>query len=152
MIPANMFTPLSQKYGNHIGRIGLSVSKAVLTNSWKRPTWHPYVRTDFIRLGPVATNRENGLTGEQLVVGADSRSVSTRPSQVFSVFTEGCHVGYSREFVGTVYCTYGQSNTTIYCYHRGRQFYHYKRRQFHSLQPRARLISFTVKSSRDNGI
>ena len=31
-----------------------------------------------------------------------------------SVFTEGYHVGYSREFVtlGTVYCTYGQSNTT----------------------------------------
>ena len=32
---------------------------------------------------------------------------------MFSVITEGCHVGYSREFVGTVYCTYGQSNTTI---------------------------------------
>ena len=32
---------------------------------------------------------------------------------MFSVLTEGCHVGYSREFVGTVYCTYGQSNTTI---------------------------------------
>ena len=32
---------------------------------------------------------------------------------MFSVPTVGCHVGYSREFVGTVYCTYGQSNTTI---------------------------------------
>ena len=32
---------------------------------------------------------------------------------MFSVLREECHVGYSREFVGTVYCTYGQSNTTI---------------------------------------
>ena len=31
---------------------------------------------------------------------------------MFSVLREECHVGYSREFVGTVYCTYGQSNTT----------------------------------------
>ena len=31
---------------------------------------------------------------------------------MFSVLTEGCHVGNSRDFVGTVYCTYGQSNTT----------------------------------------
>ena len=31
---------------------------------------------------------------------------------MFSVLTEGCHVGYSREFVGTVYYTYGQSNAT----------------------------------------
>ena len=70
------------------------------------------VRTDFIRLGCVATNRKNGLTGEQLAVGTDSRFVSTEPSRMFSVLTEGCHVGYSREFVGTVNCTYGQSNTT----------------------------------------
>ena len=31
---------------------------------------------------------------------------------MFSVPTKGCHVGYSREFLGTVYCTYRQSNTT----------------------------------------
>ena len=68
---------------------------------------------DFIRLGSVTTNRKNELTGEQLAVGTDSRSVSTGPSRMFSVLTEGCHVGYSREFVGTVYCTYGQSNTPI---------------------------------------
>ena len=67
---------------------------------------------DFIRLGSVTTNRKNGLTGEQLAVCTDTRSVSTGPSRMFSVLTEGCHVGYSREFVGTVYCTYGQSNTT----------------------------------------
>ena len=67
---------------------------------------------DFIRLGSVTTNRKNGLTGEQLAVGTDSRSVSTGRSRMFSVLTEGCHVGYSREFVCTVYCTYGQSNTT----------------------------------------
>ena len=30
-----------------------------------------------------------------------------------SVATEGYHVGRSQEFIGTVYCTYGQSNTTI---------------------------------------
>ena len=53
----------------------------------------------------VTTNRKNGLTGEQLAAGTDSRSVSTGPSRMFSVPTEGCHVGYSREFVGTVYCT-----------------------------------------------
>ena len=34
---------------------------------------------------------------------------------MFSVFREGCHVGFSREFVGTVYCTYGQLNTTNVC-------------------------------------
>ena len=62
----------------------------------------------FIRLGSVTTNRKNGFTGEQLAIGTDSRSVSTAPSRMFSVATEGCHVGYSREFVGTVYCTYGQ--------------------------------------------
>ena len=91
-----------------IGRIGLSVSRqSVPTNSRKRPTWHPSVRTYFIRMGSVTTNRKNGLTGEQLAVGTDSRSVSTGASRMFSVLTEGCHVGYSREFVGTVYCTYG---------------------------------------------
>ena len=31
---------------------------------------------------------------------------------MFSVLMEGCHVGYSLEFVGMVYCTYGQSNAT----------------------------------------
>ena len=67
---------------------------------------------DFTRLGSVTTNRKNGLAGQQLAVGTDSRSVSTGPSRMLSVLTEGCHVGYSREFVGTVYCTDGQSNTT----------------------------------------
>ena len=76
--------------------------QAVPKNSRKRPTWHPSVRTDFIRLGSVTTNRKNRLTGEQLAVGTDSWSVSTRPNRMFSVLTEGCHVGYSREFVGTV--------------------------------------------------
>ena len=32
-------------------------------------------------------------------------------SNVF-VATEGCHASYSRESVGTFYCTYGESNTT----------------------------------------
>ena len=82
-------------------------------NSRNSPTWHPSVRTDFIRLGSVTTNRKNGLTGEQLTVGRGSRSVSIGPSRMFSVLTEWCHVGYSREFVGTVCCTYEQSNTTI---------------------------------------
>ena len=54
--------------------------------------------TDFIRLGSVTTNRKNGLTGEQLVVGTDSRSVNTGPSRMFSVLTEGCLVVYSRKF------------------------------------------------------
>ena len=60
----------------------------------------------------VVFDRKNGLTGEQLVVGTDSRSVSTGPSRMFSLLIEGCHGGYSREFVGTVHCTYRQSNTT----------------------------------------
>ena len=63
----------------------------------------PYVEISF-DWAPT-TNRKNGLTGEQLAVGKGSRSVSTGPSRMFSVLTEGCHVGYSREFVGTVYCT-----------------------------------------------
>ena len=53
--------------------------------------------------------------GKQLVVGTGPRSVSTGPSGMFSVATEGYHVGYPREFVGTFYGTYGQSNTTITC-------------------------------------
>ena len=80
------------------------------TQKW--PTWHPSVLIDFIRLGSATTNRKNELTGEQLAVGTDSRSGSTGPSRMFSILTEGCHVGHSREFVGTVYCTYGLSNTT----------------------------------------
>ena len=49
---------------------------------------------------------------------------------MFSVLKEGCHVGYSREFVGTVYCTYGQSNTTISTkiYVPGRNGKHHERR------------------------
>ena len=82
-------------------------------NSLNRPTRHPSVRTDFIRLGSVTTNRKNGLAGKQFALATDTRSVSTRPSRMFSVLTEGWHVGYSREFVGTAYCTYWQSNTTI---------------------------------------
>ena len=74
---------------------------------------HPSVRTNFIRLGSVTTNRKNGLTGEQLAVGTDSSSVSTGPSWTFSVLTEVCHVGHSQEFVGTTCSTYGQSNMTI---------------------------------------
>ena len=89
---------------------------AVPTNSRNRSTWHPCVGIDFIRLDSVTTNRKNGLTGEQLAVGNDSRSVSTGLSLMFSVATEGCHVRYSREFVGTVYCTIAdtirRSNTT----------------------------------------
>ena len=92
------------------GRIRLSISTASRT-SRKRPTWHPSVCTYFIRLGSVTTNRKKGLTGEQLAVGTDSQSVSTGSSRMFSLLTEGCHVGYSREFVGTVDCAYGQSNT-----------------------------------------
>ena len=79
------------------------------TNSRKRPTWHPSARTDFIGLGSVTINRKNGLTWEQLAVGTDSWFVSTGPSRMFSILTEGCHVGYSLEFVGTVYCTYRYS-------------------------------------------
>ena len=53
------------------------------------------------------------VTRRELAVGSDSRSVSTAPSQMFSVASEEYHVGYSREFVDTVYCAYGQSDTTI---------------------------------------
>ena len=62
----------------------------------------PFRTYRFRSTGSVTTNRKNGLTGEQLAVGTDSRSASTGPSRMFSVLTEGCHVGYSREFVGTV--------------------------------------------------
>ena len=55
-------------------------------------------------MGPVTTNRKNALTREKLSVGTDSRSVSSGPSRMFFALTEGRHVGYSWEFVGTVYC------------------------------------------------
>ena len=90
------------------GRIRLSVSTSSRTYELSEDTYvNPSILTHFIRLGSVTTNRKNGLTGEQLAVGTDSRSVSTGPSQMFSVLTERCHVGYPREFVGRVYCTYG---------------------------------------------
>ena len=101
---------ISQRDAVVSGRIRLPVNTASRTYELSQKT---HVRCDFIRLGSVTTNRKNGLAGEQLVVGTDSRSVSTGPSRIFSVLKEGCHVDYSREFVGTVYCTYGQSNTTI---------------------------------------
>ena len=65
-----------------------------------RDTFRTYI---FHSTGLCNIKTKNGLTGEQLAVGTDSRSVSTGPSRMFSVLTEGCHVGYSREFVGTVY-------------------------------------------------
>ena len=54
----------------------------------------------------------SGKTGGSLADRRCMLSGVTGPSRMFSVLTEGCHVGYFREFVGTVYCTYGQSNTT----------------------------------------
>ena len=88
-------------WSSGIGRIRLpastaTVQQAVPTNSRNRPTWHPSLHTDFIRLGSVTKNRKNELTREQLAVGTDSRSVSTGPSRLFSVLMAGCHVGYSR--------------------------------------------------------
>ena len=94
-----------------VGRIRLSVSTASRTYElWEETHVTPF-RTDFIRLGSVTTNRKNVLSGEQHAVGTDL--VSTGPSRRVFVLTEWSHVGYSREFVGTVYCTYGQSNSTI---------------------------------------
>ena len=81
-----------------------------------RPAWRPSSRMNFIRLGSVTADRENGLTGEQLAVGTDSRFVSVGPRRVFSVLAGGCHVGCSRGFVGAVCCAYGRSNTTIVMY------------------------------------
>ena len=40
------------------------------------------------------------------------KSKSTGTSRMISAAAEGCHVAYSGEFVGTVYCTCGQWNTT----------------------------------------
>ena len=73
---------LSQDVKN--GRIRLSVSTASRTYELSEET-HVTWRTDFIRLGSVATNRKNGLTGEQLAVGTDSWSVITGPSRMFSL-------------------------------------------------------------------
>ena len=73
----------------------------------------PYVQISFH--WALTANRKNGLTEEQPAVGTDSMSVSTGPSRMFAVLTEVCHLVYSREFVGTVYCTYGQSNTINIC-------------------------------------
>ena len=46
------------------------------------------------------------------------RFVVTELSPTKSISTERCHVGHSREFVGTVCCTYGQSNATIVTRHK----------------------------------
>ena len=69
------------------------VSTVNRTYKLPRTTCHPSIRADFIRLGSVTANRKNGLTGEQLAVGTDSRSVGTGSSRILSVLMEGCHVG-----------------------------------------------------------
>ena len=84
------------------GRIRLSGGAASPTNELPEITHVTPFRTYRVH-STVITNRKNGLTGEQLATGTDSRPVATK----------GCHVGYSRELVGTVYCIYGQSNMTI---------------------------------------
>ena len=49
----------------YIGRIRLSVSTASRTYELsEETTWHPSVRTNFIRLGSVSTNRKNGFIRE----------------------------------------------------------------------------------------
>ena len=75
-------------------------------NSLKRPTLLPSVGTDRIRLGFVTTGRKNGLLGAKFVVSTDSGSVSTGPMRMLFASR-----GSPREFVRTVYCTCGQSNT-----------------------------------------
>ena len=100
-----------------IGHIRLSVSTTNHTYELSKwPAWHSFARIDFIRLGSVTTNRKNGLIGEQFAVGTESRFVSTGPSRMFTLATKGYHVGYSREFVDTVYCADGQSKLRpLYC-------------------------------------
>ena len=79
-------------------------------NSGKWVMWLPSISTDSIRLGSVALDHKNGLAGAKLALGTDSWSISTGSSRMLSVPTEGCHMGHSREFIGTLYITYGQAN------------------------------------------
>ena len=98
-----------------IGRIKLPVSTASHTYELSEETHVTPFRTYILHLTGLCnwvTNPKNGQTLEQLAVGTDSRSVSTGPIRMFSVLAECRHVGYSRGFVGTIYCTYGQSNMT----------------------------------------
>ena len=71
-----------------------------------------FLSTENIRLGPVLTDRESVPTASRSPVSPFLRFVVTEPSRMKSLRTERCHVGLSREFVGTACCTYGQSNTT----------------------------------------
>ena len=81
-------------------------------NSLEWPTWQPSVSTENIRLGPVLTDCESVPTAIWSPVSPFLRFVVTMPSRMKSIRTERCHMGLSREFVGTAWCTYGQSNTT----------------------------------------
>ena len=65
-----------------------------------------------MRLGPVLTDHESVPEASCSTVSPFLRFVATEPSRMKSVRTEGCHVGLFREFIGTAYCTYGQSTTT----------------------------------------
>ena len=88
------------RWGRWVGGVGVGG-----TPSWRVSRYAP-------RFCPQFPHLDDLFTGE-LAVCTDLRSVSNEPSRMFSVLTEeGCHVGSSREFVGTVYCAYGQSNTT----------------------------------------
>ena len=95
------------------GRIWLSVSTV-------NPTYEllgithvtAFLYMEKIQLGPVFTDSESVPTASCSPVSPFLWFVVTEPSRMKSVHTEGCHVGFFREFVGTACCTYRQSNTT----------------------------------------
>ena len=96
----------------HTGRIQLSVSTVNRTYELSGIT----DMTPFHKYGKHSTGPSTyGLwarTYSKLVSCPFLRFVVTESSRIKSVRTEGCHVGVSREFVGTACWTYGQSNTT----------------------------------------
>ena len=86
--------------------------------------------TDSIRLGSLTMNHKNGFAIAKLAVGTDAWS---GPSRMLSIPTEGCRVDHSREYVGTVWCTFGQANKPIsVAQHTWRATY-YSRRLFQRL-------------------
>ena len=94
--------------------IRLSASTASRTYELSEETHVTPFRTYRFYSTGLCNYKPQGQTYRKtFAVGRSSRFISTGPSRMFSVLMEGCHVGYSREFIGWVYCTCGQLNMTI---------------------------------------
>ena len=74
--------------------------------------WHSSVSTETFEWAQYLLTLSPHLQQDFFLVSSFLPFVVAEPSRMKYVHTEGCHMGLFREFVFTVCCTDGQSNTT----------------------------------------